>query len=118
MTQPTEGVMQITRGDDALKTITFDQAVASFSAVVVTIREKAAREQTDNTDATWTGSLASGAITALSTYALSLTIPKAATVLMLRDAYVYDVQVVTTPGGKTHTTERGRVLVGWDVSRP
>ena len=101
----------LTRGDDYAATVTFDQAVAAFSEMRFTVRSAWAESQTDNSDADLNVTL-----TATGTYTALLTLTADQTVALLGPEYVYDIQV--TASGKKYTTQRGRLRVDPDATRP
>lgn len=118
--------IEITRGDDEDFLISFFQddfeetpiPVSGFADVRFAIRTTWATTQTNDTDALYVASLASG----LSVYGestLLLEIPDAVTQALAVDVsapFVYDVQVLTS-GGKRNTTQRGYIQIAPDVTR-
>lgn len=112
MSQPRTETIEITRGDDFGAEVTFDQDVADFASMRFTLRETWAKDEPDNTSAILTVALtATGARTA------SLELTSEDTLLLQRDQYVHDIQIVTVAGAKKYTTQRGPVFITPDVSR-
>lgn len=111
MTTPLQQTITIVRGDDYGGTVTFDQPVAGFASMHLTIRDDYATTQVDNTDATLSISLV-----ATDTYTASIDITSAQTLTLQNDQYVYDVSV-TTLAGKRYTAQRGTIRMIGDVDR-
>ncbi len=108
--------IELTRGDDFGATLTFDQLVAGFAEIWFTVRVDWAKSETDDTAAVFSGTLTGGQIALTGTYTATIDIPDEATRLWSGFNYVYDVQIRTT-AGKVYTTQRGKITVGYDVTR-
>lgn len=103
----------ITRGDSYSAAVTFDQLVSAFSEIRFTVRESWATSETDNSTATLSKTLTTSGL-----YGATLDLTSAETLALTRDSYVYDIQITTVVGTKIYTTQRGKIRVSPDVTRP
>ncbi|UOF77319.1 hypothetical protein [Caudoviricetes sp.] len=115
MAGPNLQTIEVVRGDDDDKLIAFSIEVANFADAWFTIREGWRENENDDGGVVFQARLSNGGIQAYSSNTLLLPLPHDQTTTWGFDAYVYDVQVLTT-AGKVITTQRGTLRMTPDVT--
>jgi len=115
MSAPAQQSIDIVRGDDDDKLITFSVDVVNFEEVWFTVRESWRLNEADDTGAIFQATIANGRLQPYSADTLLLLLPHAVTSGWAFDSYVHDVQVLTTTD-KVITTQRGTVRMTPDTT--
>jgi hypothetical protein len=108
--------LALTRGDDAVLSVTFGQPLSTIEEIWFTVREGWATTETDDDLAVFSASLGEGEIVASGASAAEVTISRAVTRALLFDEYFFDVQVCTN-ADQILTPTRGQLRIEPDVTR-